>query len=102
MIRIPTNREPTHPGKMLLEEFLEPLELSPLAFANEIGLSYQLIDDIISKRQGVTEDIAEKLGSFFNMSTQFWLNLQMCWDLYWEKQGAVHIQSHHKYEYALA
>ena len=79
MIRIPTNREPTHPGKMLMEEFLEPLDISSDALADAIGLPHQLITDIIEKRQRVTEDIAIELGKFFNMSTQFWLNLQLLW-----------------------
>ncbi|MEM7532419.1 MAG: HigA family addiction module antitoxin [Chloroflexota bacterium] len=89
MIRIPTSREPTHPGKMLIEEFLEPLDISSDALADATGLPHQLITDIIEKRQHITEDIAVELGKFFNMSTQFWLNLQMCWDLYWEKTRYV-------------
>ena len=86
MIHIPTNREPTHPGEMLLEEFLNPMGISQQELANSIHLSYQCVDEIINKKCGVTPGIALRLARFFGMSEDFWLNLQLRWDLYHAKE----------------
>ena len=82
MIRIPTHRPPTHPGEMLLEEFLAPMGLTQRELAEAIHVPYQRINEIINGRRGVTPSTALRLAKFFGMSADFWMNLQLRWDLY--------------------
>jgi antitoxin HigA-1 len=82
MVRIPTHRSPTHPGKMLLEEFLNPTGLTQRELANAIHVPYQRINEIINGRRGITPSTALRLEKFFGMSAGFWMNLQLRWDLY--------------------
>lgn len=86
MIRIPTDRAPTHPGEMLLEEFLRPLSLTPSELASAIHIPQQRINAIVNQHQGITPSIALRLAKVFNMSPDFWLNLQIRWDLYHAQQ----------------
>jgi len=82
MVRIPTNGPPTHPGEMLLEEFLKPLGMTQAELAEEIGVSYPRINELIHGKRGITPDTALRLEQLFGMEAQFWLNLQLAWDLY--------------------
>ncbi|MBT3783858.1 HigA family addiction module antidote protein [bacterium] len=82
MVRIPTHREPTHPGEMLLEEFLAPLEITQKELASSIHVSYQRVNEIVNKKRGITPSTALRLARFFGVSEDFWLNLQLRWDLY--------------------
>ncbi len=82
MIRVPTNRQPTHPGEMLREEFLEPLALTQKQLADSIRVPYQRINEIVCGRRGVTPSTALRLAKYFGMSADFWLNLQVKFDLY--------------------
>lgn len=82
MLRIPTHGPPTHPGEMLLEEFLKPLGMSQVALAGRIGVTAQRINEIVKGKRGVTPDTALRLERVFGMEAQFWLNLQVVWDLY--------------------
>lgn len=86
MIRIPTHRVPTHPGEMLKTEFLEPMNITQVTLAQEIGVPYQRINEIINGRRGITPRTALRLAKFFQMSPDFWLNLQLRWDLYHAQQ----------------
>ena len=82
MVRIPAHREPTHPGEMLLREFLEPMALTQAALANGIHVPYQRINELVHKRRGVTPSTALRLGKYLGTSASFWMNLQLRWDLY--------------------
>lgn len=82
MLRIPTHGPPTHPGEMLLEEFLKPLGMSQVALAHRIGVSYPRINEVVKGRRGITPDTALRLERLFGMEAQVWLNLQLAWDLY--------------------
>jgi addiction module HigA family antidote len=86
--RLPKNRPPTHPGEMLLEEFLRPLGISQVDFAARLGVSFPRLNEIIKKRRGVTPDTALRLGQVLGMSAEFWLGLQSDWDLWNAMQGA--------------
>lgn len=88
MVRVPTNREPTHPGEMLRLEFLEPLGISQSQLANEIKVPFQRINLIVNRKRGITADTALRLGRYFGMTPEFWLNLQLRWDLYQVQQAA--------------
>ena len=87
MIRVPTHREPTHPGEMLLEEFLKPMQLSQRDLADGIRVPYQRVNELINKRRGVTPATALRLAKFFGNSPAFWMNLQLRWELYHAKQS---------------
>ena len=101
MIRIPTNRTPTHPGEMLLEEFLTPMSLTQRELANAIHVPYQRINDLVNGRRGVTPSSALRLAKFFGNSPDFWMNLQLRWDLYFVQQSetkvieTIHTYKHH-------
>ncbi len=82
MVRIPTHGPPTHPGKMLLEEFLKPMKLSQVELAKRIGVSFPRVNELIHGKRGVTPDTALRLERLLGMEAQFWLNLQLAWDLY--------------------
>ena len=87
MIRIPTHREPTHPGEMLLEEFLNPMGLTQRELADAIHVPYQRVYELVNGRRGVTPSTALRLGKYFGMSADFWLNLQQRWDLYHAREA---------------
>ena len=82
MVRIPTHREPTHPGEMLLEEFLGPMGITQRELADKIHVPYQRVNEIINKRRGITPSTALRLAKLFGVSEDFWMNLQLRWDLY--------------------
>jgi addiction module HigA family antidote len=86
--RLPKNRPPTHPGEMLLEEFLRPLGMSQVDFAARLGVSFPRLNEIIKGRRAVTPDTALRLGRVFGMSAEFWLGLQLDWDL-WNAMKSV-------------
>src|SRR5688500_14701292 len=72
---------PVHPGEVLLEEFLKPMELSQNRLALDIGVPARRINEIVLGKRGITADTALRLGRYFGMSAQFWLGLQMDYDL---------------------
>lgn len=86
MVRIPTHREPTHPGEILREEFLEPMRLTQQELADAIHVPYQRVNEIVNRRRRVTPSTALRLAKFFGVSPDFWLNLQLRWDLYQAQQ----------------
>ena len=86
MVRVPTHRAPTHPGEMLREEFLQPMELTQHDLAQGIHVPYQRINEIVNGRRGVTPSTALRLAKFFGVSPDFWMNLQLRWDLYQARQ----------------
>ena len=86
MVRVPTSRIPTHPGEMLLEEFLSPMGISQKDLADNIHVPYQRINEIVNGRRGITPSTALRLAKFFDMSADFWMNLQLRWDLYFAQQ----------------
>src|SRR3989338_8266399 len=80
--RLPTHRPPTHPGEMLLEEFLKPFGMSQSAFAVRLGISFPRLNEIIRGKRGVTPDTALRLARVLGLSADFWLCLQQDWDLW--------------------
>ncbi len=78
---IPNNRQPTHPGEVLLEEFLKPLAITQVAFASHIGVPTQRVNEVIRGKRGVTPESAWLFGQALGTSPEFWLNLQNAHDL---------------------
>ena len=87
MIRIPTNRTPTHPGEMLLEEFLKPMGITQRELADAIAVPYQRVNEINNGKRGITPSTALRLAKFFRVSPDFWMNIQLRWDLYFAKKS---------------
>ena len=82
---LPKNRPPTHPGEMLLKEFLEPLGITQMELARHLGWPYARLNEIINGRRGVTAASALAVGDALGTGPEFWLNLQKDWDL-WHSQ----------------
>lgn len=82
MINIPTDSAPTHPGEMLLEEFLKPMNITQRELASAIFVPYQRVNELVNQKRGITPSTALRLSRFFNNSAEFWLNLQTRWDLF--------------------
>lgn len=72
---------PIHPGRILRNEFMQPLEMTQYRLAKSIGVSQRRISEIINGQRAVTADTALRLEKFFGMRAQFWLNLQTAYDL---------------------
>jgi antitoxin HigA-1 len=87
MVRVPSQRVPTHPGEMLIEEFLKPMELTQRALADAIHVPYQRINEIANGKRGITPATALRLAKYFGTSADFWLNLQLRWDLYFAERA---------------
>ena len=73
--------KPVHPGEVLLEEFLKPLNISQNRLALDIGVPPRRINEIVLGKRSITADTALRLGRYYQMSPQFWLGLQMDYDL---------------------
>ena len=78
---LPSNRLPTHPGEVLLEEFLNPLGVTQVAFAEHIGVSVQRVNEIVRGKRGVTPDTAWLFAQALGTTPEFWVNLQTNYDL---------------------
>jgi antitoxin HigA-1 len=90
-MRIPRQRPPSHPGEILLKDFLQPMGISQRELAEAIHVPYQRINELVNEKRGVTPSTALRLGKFFGNSSGFWLNLQQNWELYHvlKKEGEV-------------
>jgi antitoxin HigA-1 len=86
---LPKKRPPTHPGEMLLKEFLEPLGVTQKEFAAHLGWTYARLNEIVNGRRGVTAESALAIGDALKTGPEFWLNLQRNWDIWQSMQ-------HHK------
>jgi len=91
MVRIPTHGAPTHPGEMLLEEFLTPMGINQRELAEAIHVPYQRVNELVNGRRGITPSTALRLARFFDMTPEFWMNLQLRWDLFhaMRREGSV-------------
>ena len=87
MIRVPTHRTPAHPGEMLLEEFLKPMGISQSALSDALDIPYQRINEIVNRKNAVTPSTALRLSKYFGVSVDFWMLLQLRWDLYHAMQN---------------
>ena len=78
---IPENRIPTHPGEVLLEEFLKPMQLTQVMFAHHIGVPTQRINEIVNGKRGITPETAWLFSEALGTTPEFWMNLQSNHDL---------------------
>lgn len=82
MPKLPKKRAPTHPGEMLLKEFLEPMGVSQRKFATHLGWTYARLNEIVNGKRGVSAESALAFGEALRTGPEFWLNLQRDWDLW--------------------
>src|ERR1035441_6559947 len=84
---------PIHPGEMMREEFLVPMGLSANALAIAIGVPATRVGEIVNERRGITADTALRLGRYFHMTPEFWMNLQSHYDLQRSEEHTSELQS---------
>jgi len=90
---IPTHRAPTHPGEILLHEFLEPMKLTQMELADRMGVPVQRVNTLVNGRRDVTAETAILLSRTLKTTPEFWMNLQAACDLYAAREHLVHIAS---------
>jgi antitoxin HigA-1 len=78
---LPTHRVPTHPGEILLEEFLKPLGMAQTTFADHIGVPVQRVNEIIRGKRGITPETAWLFSMALGTTPEFWLNLNNAFEL---------------------
>ena len=78
---IPKNRAPSHPGEILKEEFLEPMDLKQRALSEKMNVSEQRINELVNGKRGITPETAILLSRVLGTSAEFWMNLQTAFDL---------------------
>jgi len=78
---MPKNRLPTHPGEILLKDFLEPMNITQVKFAKHLHVSVQRVNEIIRGKRGITPETAWLFSNAFGNSPEFWINLQTNYDL---------------------
>lgn len=79
---LPKRRKPTHPGEILLEEFIKPKGMTQAGLAGKMGVPIQRINTLINEKRGMTPQTAILLSRIFHTSPEFWMNLQTAYDLY--------------------
>ena len=75
-------REPVHPGYFLETRYLKPLGLTQLALADALGISRRRVNELVRGRRGVTPDTALRLAAYFRTEPEFWMQLQLAWDIH--------------------
>jgi len=87
------NMRPIHPGEIIKEEYLEPLNMSVNALAIALRIPAPRINDVVRQKRGVSIDTALRLARYFNTTAQFWMNLQISYDLKIARQNMVKIKN---------
>ncbi len=88
---LPKYRSPTHPGEMLLKEFLEPLGITQLELARHLNWHYARLNEIVNGRRGITAESAPAIGDALGTGPEFWLNLQNDWNLWHRRRKHTRI-----------
>lgn len=83
---IPKNRKPTHPGEILLHEFLEPMGISQVELASKMRVPIQRVNTLINGKRDMTAETAILLSGVLKTTSEFWMNLQVSFDLYEAQQ----------------
>lgn len=92
--RLPRRRPPTRPGEMLLEEFVKPLGITQSELAISLGISFPRLNEIIRGKRAITSDTALRLERVLGMPADFWMGLQMDWDLWHAMHGSKASEIH--------
>jgi addiction module HigA family antidote len=89
---LPKHRKPTHPGEILLHEFLEPMELSQVELAQKMGVPIQRVNTLINEKRDMTAETAILLSRVLKTTPEFWMNLQDARDLYEAQEHLAHAE----------
>jgi addiction module HigA family antidote len=93
---MPSNKKsPPHPGEVLLKKFLEPLGISQRQFASHLGWTYARLNEIINLHRGITSDTALALSESLGTEPEYWLTLQLHWDLWGARQTHTPVKPIH-------
>ena len=84
---LPTHRQPSHPGEILLTEFLEPMKISQLDISKKMGVPIQRVNTLVNGKRGITAETALLLAAQLKTTPEFWMNLQNAYDLYEARQA---------------
>ena len=84
---LPKNRPPSHPGEILLEEFLKPREMTQSELSEKLEIPLQRVNSIVNGKRGVTPETAILLARFFETTAEFWMNLQTQYDLWFAERA---------------
>jgi addiction module HigA family antidote len=84
---LPKNRPPSHPGEILLEEFLRPREMTQSELSEKLEIPLQRVNSIVNGKRGVTPETAILLARFFETTAEFWMNLQTQYDLWFAERA---------------
>ena len=87
---VPKNRRPSHPGEILLEEFLKPVEMSQVELAGKMGVPIQRVNTLVNGKRNMTAETAILLSRVLKTSSEFWMNLQVACDLYEAQKSLEH------------
>jgi antitoxin HigA-1 len=87
---IPKNRKPSHPGEILIEEFLKPLGISQVELAAKMGVPIQRVNTLVNGKRNMTAETAILLSRVLNTTSEFWMNLQVARDLYDAEKSLEH------------
>ena len=88
---IPKHRKPTHPGEILLHEFLEPMDLSQVELAHRMGVPVQRVNTLVNGKRDVTAETAILLSRVLKTTPEFWMNLQDAHDLHEAQEHLTHL-----------
>jgi len=81
------NRKPVHPGEVLKKEFLSPYRISQTRLAEDLDISFKIINELINEKRNLNSELTLKLSRYFGTSVELWLNLQNQYDIYWALKG---------------
>lgn len=87
------NMRPIHPGEIIKEEYLEPLSMSVSALAIALRVPASRINDVVRQKRGISIDTALRLARYFNTTAQFWMNLQISYDLKIARKNMAKIEN---------
>ena len=87
---VPKNRKPSHPGEILLEEFLKPMDMSQVELAEKMGVPIQRVNTLINGKRDMTAETAVLLARVLKTTSEFWMNLQVSCDLYDAQKSLEH------------
>ena len=87
------NMRPIHPGEIIKEEYLKPLSMSVNALAVALRVPASRINDVVRQKRGVSIDTALRLARYFNTTAQFWMNMQISYDLKIARKNMINIEN---------
>ena len=88
-----SRREPVHPGYFLDTRYLKPLKLTQLALADALGISRRRVNELIRGKRGITPDTAVRLAAYFRTEPEFWMQMQMAWDVHQAMKALKQVRS---------